>query len=93
VTSVSRAGSAQVAKLNKDSLDCQNNFRQLLQFYGYNPKDFDTGAPSPPPLPNSMVHDRISSGKKTTTEVFQLFHNFKEQVALRSVFALVIAVN
>jgi diaphanous 1 len=56
-----KKGSAQVAKLNKDSLDCQNNFRQLLQFYGYNPKDFDTG-------------------KKTTTEVFQLFHNFKEQV-------------
>jgi hypothetical protein len=42
--SPSSSGSAQVAKLNKDSIDCQNNFRQLLQFYGYNPKDFDSGA-------------------------------------------------
>lgn len=56
-----KKGSAQVAKLNKDMQDCVSSFGQLLQFYGYNPKDFETG-------------------KKTTTEVFQLFHNFKEQV-------------
>jgi len=29
--------------LNKDAEECQNNFRQLLQFYGYNAKDFDSG--------------------------------------------------
>jgi hypothetical protein len=36
-------GSAQVAKLTKDIQDCVKNFQALLSFYGYNPKDFETG--------------------------------------------------
>jgi hypothetical protein len=65
--------------LNKESTDCQNNFRQLLQYYGYNPKDFDTGAAFLLYAQSPLVHG-YPLGKKTTTEVFQLFHNFKEQV-------------
>lgn len=43
IISMPSLGSAQVAKLNKDMQDCVSSFGQLLQFYGYNPKDFETG--------------------------------------------------
>jgi hypothetical protein len=69
VISVSSSGSSQVAKLNKDSTDCQNNFRQLLQFYGYNPKDFDTGMYHP--VSHSCFRNqRFSSRQKDNNRSF-----------------------